>query len=200
MSSGELKWNRAENRLIGGLWLPMLVVLIFFSGCRWSSQPAVEVAYPHKPENYQDAVLRLNEIHQLLVAEDGVPDPRIFQATCEHSAGGWPSHRQEYAEVIDGKVLIEGGPTLEISISREWADLVRWLPYLAADSNLSKQSWDQIHSLSGQLLPMIGQIIDSDEQIFQRNYRSRADQLQCIYLELTGMLDLFDQTNRQHPF
>lgn len=196
----DLKTNRPVDLCPGKCWLGAMIVLMIFSGCYSGAKTATEIAYPHKPENYKDAVERLKQVHQLLIAEEGVPGPRLFQADCDHPEGSGMSHCSEFLEVFDREFLVEGRTTLEIPIAREWSDLVRWLPYIAADSNLARPSWDRINGHSGQLLRIAEQIYDADERIFQRNYRAQARQLEQIYGELSGMLDAYEKMNQKHPF
>ena len=42
----------------------------------------------------------------------------------------------------------EKGPDSWVSLEQQWVDLFRWLPELAADSELSKNDFDQIDAIS----------------------------------------------------
>jgi len=180
-------------------YLRIFLILAMVAGCGPDSGQTHDHAYPHKPENYKVAVQRLKEIHEGLIGQNLPPKPRIFQAVCDHQDDVGHSCLQ-YAEVLETESWVAELPTLEISIGTEWYDLVRWLPYIAADSNLPKSVWDRINGLANQLMQFSAKIPHSDDRLFQQNYLTHADQLLTIYAELESMFDDYDHWHHKHPF
>ena len=64
-----------------------------------------------------------------------------------------------------------------MDIFTELNDIVRWLPDVAADSDMSKQSWNSVKETSTQLVKVLEPIVSEEapESQMRKAYRKIAD-------------------------
>ena len=75
----------------------------------------------------------------------------------------------------------------EIDVFAETSDVVRWLPMLAADSDLDEEPWNRVHAAARRLEQILPEVIarngdDRSETYLQ--YETELDQLQRALIEV----------------
>lgn len=170
-------------------------------GCQQENVQLQHISYPHRPHDYKQAVLRLQEIHQILVSDAPLPKPRIFQSIeCEDHAHDVHDHHAEYQEVTEEAIGNLNGSVITITLANEWFDLVSWLPMIAADSNLPKNPWDEISRCSDRLLEISAGFSAAQDQEFRVGYLQEVDQFSEIYRQLRDIFSDYDQWHEAYPY
>ena len=128
----------------------MLGSIAMLGGCSAATESHEHIVYFHKPADVQQAVNRLTEIHDQLVADGPIPEPREFHAHGHdhgdsghghsHSHHGHSHSHHDHGHDHGEEEIVTVG------IFEEWNDIVRWLPSIAADSDLSEAEWKRINS------------------------------------------------------
>lgn len=153
-----------------------VAALVFISGCNspvvGDSETAGEKKLPkmkfHKPKSFDVAVSRLEELHGAVMAEGDLPAPKVFDVVeVVHGTGaGAHSHYHLADEDHDhdghGHVTSsEKTHEVEVDAVTELVDIVRWLPKIAGDGDMEKETWEQVKSESKKLSSELEQIADS---------------------------------------
>ncbi len=147
-------------------------LLLLVAGCSPGETEEPEHHFPpHQPVNFQAAVVRMQQVHEEILAgplkqrevKSSRVDPHAEEGHEEHS-------------LLD---------PLE-----EMADLVRWLPELAADTDLEEAPWNKVHAASIQLEKIVSHasMHDGEERRSIYMKESEAVQQQLKVLEQTSQL------------
>ncbi len=121
----------------------------------------------HQPKNFDAAVERFAEIQKAVMAEGPLPDQRIFNVveTIHGSGPGAHSHYHldSQASVHDhegdnsqshGHDATETNEKLhevQIDVFTELVDIVKWMPDIAADTDIDKDDWQTVKTKSADL-------------------------------------------------
>lgn len=137
------------------VWLANLLLgLVFGSATGCLSSPVEEVEHhapAHRPATFVEAVARLPQLHDELVAESQrAPDT--------------------------------------LSALDELRDIVRWLPELAADSDLKEAAWNQVRRHSRELATRLASL---DREAYLREAAACAD----VWRELAEIADTLGRAN-----
>lgn len=181
-------------------WLG-LMLCIFLIGCQSENVQHEHLEYPHKPDNYKQAVLRLKEIHDSLVNVQSLPATRTFLKIASDAPNETGDHGENYFQEIDpSRSVSPADELLIVTIVDEWIDLVQWLPMIAADSNLPKTPWDTINTLAEELMQLSRDYPRTDVQDFQFRYLQDADRFEIIFDQLEDLFDEYDQSHQKDTF
>ncbi len=129
---------RSCRRSICGLVRTFLLLLCLVSGC--SSRPSTETTVP--------------------IQVEGSEADHEHDHDHEHFPSHWPGDIFRASERLNG--LLQGSlPANEgISAIREMADLLKWLPVLAADSDLSREDFYRIDAWSTEWTKIVTQHVE----------------------------------------
>lgn len=153
----------------------------------------------HMPKTFGDAVGRLVKIHAVLNSSGQIPEPTKFKVVEVIHGTGAVAHSHFHLYRSDGggddghshegMERAEKLHDLEVDIFTEYVDIARWLPSIAADSNMEKSDWDRVKKLSGSLEELLRQSFD--KQLAEDNrssYSAISSKSQELIVELEGMV------------
>ena len=119
----------------------------------------------HKPKTFQGAVARLNELREAVVSEEALPEPKSFRVV-ESIHGTGPGAHSHYNLAKDSSDQSQAdahghGHDDEESSEKfhdvlvdpitEMMDIVKWMPDIAAETDMNKTSWETVKTESDQL-------------------------------------------------
>ena len=90
--------------------------------------------------------------------------------------------RELHEEILSGAVP---RPSDQIEVHQELSDVVRWLPELAADSDLGKDAWDKIHATTQRMDAMLTPVRAAPPTERADAYRKQSVDLAACLGELT---------------
>ena len=151
----------------------------------------------HKPKTLSAAIQRMCQMHESLVGTGDFPSPiEIPYVEVIHGEGA-SGHSHFYSKANyeagsaghseeDEKVKHH---TMKIDLRTEMADVAKWLPDIAASSNLEEADWNSVKSLSGGLTKIIEEISpDASDASFRESWKQKSE-------EVKGMLDKLQTFN-----
>ena len=108
----------------------------------------------HKPKSFAAAVSRLDEIHKAVMSESDLPAPKKFKVVEIIHGTGASAHshyhlaKEETPDFSHEEVHESSEKTheVEVDIITEMSDLVLWLPKIAGDGDMEKESWEKVRS------------------------------------------------------
>ena len=165
-----------------------------------SSHPKLSL---HKPKTLSAAIQRLNQLHVALIGDGDFPAPiEIAYVEVIHGEGA-SGHSHFYsAASYDSNRNDDphGGHheenekvsrhSMEVDARTELTDIARWLPKIAAKSNLDESNWNSVDSVSDRLTEIIDAIEkDASDASFRETWKSKADQVQSMLDELQAIND-----------
>ncbi len=124
----------------------------------------------HKPDSYQDAIVRMQEIMEAVSGEAVLPEPKSFDVVeevhgnhshyylkSEYEAGqrADKGHKGVKSELVDHQVKVD--------VFQEMRDIARWLPNIASNEDFSKSKWDSVKSDSNQLRDLLEDALESKD-------------------------------------
>ena len=131
-----------SRRLMPSTATIALHLVMLTSGCWSHTNKSVPEHYSfpsHKPVNFPAAVDRLQQVHQELVKGPLVARKvHAVHHDHDHHHGHHHSHDHAHHHV-------------HLDALQEISDIVRWLPELAADSDLSEESWNRVYATAKSL-------------------------------------------------
>ena len=143
----------------------------------------------HKPREFNTAITRIRELHDVISGSDALPDPIEYQVkevvhgsgvnahshfffydpteTEEHDFGEEEEHETTEEKIIDVKV----DPFVELY------DVVRWLPKIASGGDMPESDWVQVNEISKELTPALKSVLDSaaDTEKQRAGYQEKVD-------------------------
>ena len=117
----------------------------------------------HRPNSFPVAVSRLVEIHQCILSERPLPDPKIFQVvevihgsgpgahSHYHLANDSSGHKHAHSDEHAVEESNEKRHIVEVDVITEMADIIRWLPKIAGDTDMDKDFWNSVKTESGRI-------------------------------------------------
>ena len=165
-----------QKRFMCFLMLAILTVgLGLTSGCAESGSSGGVASLPkqtfHRPETGDQAVTRMKQLVEAIVAQDSLPAPIEYSVREVIHGTGASAHSHYYLIGEDGQSIDEDHTEADSSEVRhevqvdaltEFYDIVRWLPKTAALGSLKKKQWDAINGISKEMVSVMS-IFDSDE-------------------------------------
>lgn len=113
----------------------------------------------HRPESFPVAVARLGEIHEVIISENPLPEPKVFQVVevIHGSGAGAHSHYHLASNPTDhshghdheDEESNEKKHELEVDVITEMTDIVKWMPDIAGDTDMDKDLWSSVKTESG---------------------------------------------------
>jgi hypothetical protein len=88
-----------------------------------------------------------------------------------------------HEEIVGGRAR----PTGELDAFTELGDVVRWLPELAADSDLPEEPWTRVARTSDELLVLVARIQTAPRDQRALSYRREAAQWEQLLEQLTSI-------------
>ena len=184
-------------------------------GCLSSTDSHEHAVYPHKPKDFKEAVVRLSDIHGQLVSDQPLPEPREFvvpghthhhsdhEHAHDHSHDDGHNHGHTHQHGDDrhhGHGHSHGHEiAVKVDISQEWIDIVRWLPSVAADSDLPKKSWDSVNQQCRKLSQLANQIAGDTPTDFRAAYQQRATEIEQALNALQESLSDYEYWDNRFP-
>jgi hypothetical protein len=150
-----------------------------FLGCATNEEDHAHshIVYYHRPADFKAAVVRLDQMHQILTGPEALPPAKTFsdlsQSHDHDDDDGHTTLNKSHQEEV-----------IEVGIFQEYFDIVRWLPTIAADNDLPKSEWDPINE-SCQELSRLVQEIESDLKSPDSNKQSADDRMRALYCDRT---------------
>ncbi len=148
--------------------------LLLLAGCPGPVERQTETAEKnrlpklsfHKPADFPAAVTRLKEIHEAVLSDQPLPSPKTFRVVesihgvgpgahshyhlARESGDEGHSHDDAHGHSHDGESS-EITHDVQVDVVTEMVDIVKWMPDIAADSDMEKGGWDQVKQASGDL-------------------------------------------------
>ncbi len=175
-------------------WASVLILVIVsaINGCQQHKESKTESKVPklrfHCPKTYPAAVKRIREIHEILISQKQLPEPTSYEVVefthgegaaahshyllaSEFKDNADPDHSHDSDSIRDLKRHM-----VKVDIFTELNDIVRWIPDVAADSDMSKQSWNTVNRTSEELGKILDPIISEDASPaeMRTSYREHA--------------------------
>ena len=141
----------------------------------------------HKPREFNTAIARIRELHDVISGSDALPDPIGYQVkevihgsgvnahshfflydpaeTKEHDFGEEEDHETTGEKIIDVKVV----PFVELY------DIARWLPKIASGGDMPESDWVQVNEISKELTPALDAILASATEKQRAGYQEKID-------------------------
>lgn len=153
----------------------------------------------HRPDSFPTAVARLSEIREVINSASPLPEPKVFQvvevihgtgpgahshyhlasAPVDHSHGHDDDHAQEESN--------EKNHEVEVDVITEMTDIVKWMPDIAGDTDMDKDSWSSVktesESLYSQLNETLSKATGPEEQ------RKAVQKMQSQLLAFTDAME-----------
>jgi len=130
----------------------------------------------------------------ILICLGGCPSietEKVDHHTPDHMPADYPTAVDRllalHAEIARGDRREAG----DIDVFVETSDIVRWLPTLAADSDLKEEPWNVVHGSAGRMEKILTEVVarDGDERI--KIYLQYASELDQRYGELVRVKQEF---------
>lgn len=190
----------------------LIAMLALVVGCNTgaeqdSAQSSDSHAHPnlslHKPKNLSTAIDRLQQMHASLIADGELPAPisipyvevihgegaaghSHFYSEAEFEAGEEDDQDDHHHEE-DEKVKHH---TMEIDLRTELADVIGWLPDIAAKSDLTETDWNSVKSTSSSLTEIIdGVPSDASDASFRETWKTKSEEIKAMLDGLKGFAD-----------
>jgi hypothetical protein len=166
----------------------------------------------HRPDSFPMAVSRLVEIHQLILSESPLPDPKVFQVVeVVHGSGpGAHSHYHlandpsghSHAHNDDHAVeeSNEKRHEVEVDVITEMSDIIKWLPEIAGDTDMNKDLWGSVKSKSGSMQSELnGALAKATSQQEKREaIRSVGDQFVVFNDSMAEVVEELKKSDREN--
>jgi hypothetical protein len=188
----------------------IVCLLTLQSGCEGQGGAATNQAKPkkpnlkfHRPKTLDEAVTRLSAIHDAVKGESELPAARTFdyvevihgQGASAHShyymADSYNSameHDEEEGHHDEEHETIERH-TAEVDFRTEFADVVRWLPDIAAASDLSSTDWQSVSDVSKKVTKLLKSIpTDPSDSKLREAWMQNSDEINEMISGLQKML------------
>ena len=130
-----------------------------------------------------------------LTSDEGLSEPRRFEiAHHDHDHDHDHDKNHQHSDEVHPQFV-------EIGIFQEFFDIVRWLPIIAANSDLPKTEWDEVHRHCQTLTQLAAEIQknakSNDELDLRDSYRQISAQLNDQLNSLKSMFSVFDEWNEK---
>jgi hypothetical protein len=155
------------------LWTPLRAafVLLFLVGCHGSHvEKAEHHTHVHRPADYPTAVARLVELDgdiragrlSVVPHDDDHEDPAVHDQVDDEGHDRNDQDRESELRHHDDE-----HPDDAVS---EAYDIVRWLPDIAADSDLAVEPWNRVHATANRLEVIINDAVSQNGEDRRETY------------------------------
>ncbi len=151
----------------------------------------------HRPDSFPAAVARLSEIQEVINSDSALPEPKVFQVvevihgtgpgahSHYHLASAPVDHSHDHDDHAHGESN-EKNHEVEVDVITEMTDIVKWMPDIAGDTDMDKDSWSSVktesESLYSQLKEALSTAAGPEEQ------RKAVQKLQSKLLAFTDAM------------
>ena len=186
------------------VWLPMIIVM---AGCASKSEntdvkekkssPSQPKLSLHRPANFSSAISRLGEIHEILEGKGELPPPRKIeyvevihgQGASAHSHYFLASEFQKMDGAHDHDHHDDMEETVkhrffEVGLRQELEDVARWLPDIAAETDLGESEWSAAKKISEKIQGIVSSASDSSDNQFRDAWRKKSTEVAALLDEL----------------
>ena len=185
----------SHRNLIAALCLVIFVSLV--AGCDSNrtenvNQKSYSSGIPkldcHKPESLAVAIARLDELFQSIEIDQPLPEDLTYTVVKVTHGTGASAH-SHFHQIEEGKEIPtsdhddHGGNSEEsrhevsVDVFTEFEDIVRWLPAIAADSEITRDDWKVANQFSLDLQTTLRPVSDIDSHSDMREFfRANADE------------------------
>ena len=161
------------------------------------SLPASALSF-HKPKDMKTAVDRMRELHDAITGDEAMPDSIEYQiqevihgtGASGHShyylydpdnSSSEADHHDEEGEDHDHAHETSDEKIHNVTINAfvELRDLAKWLPNIAAESDMPESEWSKVNDASKKMTPMLIEIVEqsTDEKERRVSYNKQADSM-----------------------
>ena len=166
------------------------------------SQPNLSL---HKPKTLSSAIERLKQINESLTSKEEFPEPTTIKYvevihgkgasghshyyTAEsYAANGGEDDHDDHADDHEHEETVKHR-SVEVDFRTELKDIVRWLPDIAAKSNLNETQWNSVDSISERLTKIIEGIPeDASDESFRESWKLKSDEIEPMFNELQTLI------------
>jgi len=152
----------------------------------------------HRPKSLGEAVTRLSTIHDAVNGEGELPAPATFDYVEVIHGRGPSAHSHFYlAENFDSVMEHdeEGHEeeeheeiqrhTAEVDFRSEFADVVRWLPDIAAASDLNSTDWQTVSGVTKKMNQVLASIpSDSSDPKLRDCWKEKSSEIEAMLNDL----------------
>lgn len=157
----------------------------------------------HRPKTLDEAVQRLSEIHEAVNSDGDLPAVRKFDYVEVIHGEGESGHSHYYsADSFDSAMEHdeeEGHEdeehekverhTAEVDFRTEFADVVRWLPEVAAASDMSSSDWESVSDASKKMTQVLKSIpVSSTDSKLRESWKKNATEIETMLIALQSVL------------
>ena len=157
----------------------------------------------HRPKSLQLAVKRLKELHEAILSEAVLKSKTLRVVEILHGEGTPSEHSHFYLEEKfksgahkedahhEGVTESQKTHELEITVAKEYADIARWLPSLAAATDLSEDAWTKVETISDELTSAISDSLKKSslpEKEMREAYRKSIDKTAPLIADLEKLV------------
>lgn len=169
----------------------------------------------HKPRNFGFAVERLRKLNDLLVAEGELPTPVTYvveEVNHTHGEGNAHVHynlvkgspelesiacecedheHSDSHERHDDKDPFAPQPeqhTIRVDIFTELADIAKWLPSIASDSDMSADDWKTVKSSAEELGNKLELLPAGSDEDKRQKYQELAEEVNAVIGKLEALV------------
>ncbi|MCH2183417.1 MAG: hypothetical protein MK108_15570 [Mariniblastus sp.] len=191
------------------LLIPLTAIatlLLLVTGCPGPGEAQPEQAQAdrlpklrfHKPGDFPAAVTRLEEIRTVILSDQPLPPAKVFRVveSIHGSGAGAHSHYHLERETNDedgghdhahghshDEENSEVTHDVQVDLVTEMVDIVKWMPDIAADSDMEKGSWDTVKQESSGLHDrLVESLAQADGPDAQRQSLQEMDDRVAAYL------------------
>ena len=170
----------------------------------------------HKPADFPVAVTRLAEIRTAVLSDQPLPPAKVFQVVESiHGSGAGahshyhleqetddqdPSHDHAHGHSHDDESS-EVTHAVQVDLVTEMVDIVKWMPEIAADSDMEKGSWQTVKQESSSLHDeLVASLAQADGSDAQRQTLQEMDDRVAAYLEkMRKVSDQLETSDTEQP-
>lgn len=172
-------------------------------GCQSAHEDHDHIVYFHKPADVKHAVARLTEIHKAMLSAGPLPPPQEFEthgSGHHHHSHGDHGHDHDHDHDHEHDHEHEH-EIVSVGIFEEWCDVVRWLPSIAANSDMNQTEWDQINAGCKSLSSLVSSLSGNQSDAEKRKiYVAHEQEIQQMLQTVGQAVEAFEQTESLSPY
>ncbi len=161
----------------------------------------------HRPESFPVAVARLGEIHEVIISDSPLPEPKVFQVVevIHGSGAGAHSHYHLASNPTDhghghdhaDEDSNEKKHEVKVDVITEMTDIVKWMPDIAGDTDMDKDLWSSVKTGSGDLQSQLSDALSkaNGQQEQRKAIQAMANKLLTFTEAMTAIANEMDDSN-----
>ena len=161
----------------------------------------------HRPESFPVAVARLGEIHEVIISDSPLPEPKVFQVVevIHGSGAGAHSHYHLASNPTDhghghdhaDEDSNEKKHEVKVDVITEMTDIVKWMPDIAGDTDMDKDLWSSVKTGSGDLQSQLSDALSkaNGQQEQRKAIQAMTNKLLTFTEAMTAIANEMDDSN-----